>query len=94
MDRNNELQEILLHYHAMPHGVTAFCEPFQKRVTGHFGDERIFPPMKLKQFKVEYSFFLKRQVSETLFRNFKCECTSGERPSNRHCGGRTHVLHG
>ena len=74
--------------------LTASCEPFQKRVTGRFGDGRIFPPIKWKQFEVEYSFFLKRQVSETLFPNFNCECTSGERPSNRRCGGRTHVLHG
>ena len=68
------------------------CEPFQKRVIGRFGDGRFFPPIKCKKFKVEYSFFLKRQVSKTLFPNFNCECTSSEWPSNRRCGGRTHVL--
>ena len=72
--------------------LTASCEPFQKRVIGRFGDGRISPRMKYKQFKVKYSFFLKRQGPETLILNFKCECTSGELPSNCHYGGRTHVL--
>ena len=48
--------------------LTASCEPFQKRVTGRFGDGRIFPPMKLKQFKVEYSFFLKSKCRKHYFR--------------------------
>jgi hypothetical protein len=72
--------------------LTASCKPYPKHVTGRFGDGRIFPPMKWKQFKIKYSFFLKRKVSETLFANFKCECTSGELPSNRRCSGRPHVI--
>ena len=47
--------------------LTASCEPFQKRVTGRFGDGRIFPPIKWKQFKVEYNFvFEKASVGNTI----------------------------
>ena len=72
--------------------LTASCEPFQKRVTGRFGDICIFPPINRSTLKVKYNLFLKRQVSETLFPNLKCECTSGELPSNCHWGEGTHVL--
>ena len=41
--------------------------------------------------EVKYNFFLKREVSETLFPNFKCDCTSGELPSVCYCSERTHV---